>query len=99
MAKYRIVLTQEARTDLACFSAYERKIIVGTVKRQLSDQPTVETRNRKELRDRPAPRWELRIGKYRAFYEVDEPTSVVTVGAVGYKVHNVLYIRGNEVQL
>ena len=50
-------------------------------------------------RDNPVARWELRIGKYRVFYEVYENTSTVAVGAVGFKVHNVLYIRGEEVEL
>ena len=69
------------------------------VKRQLAHEPTVQTRNRKELRDDPVARWELRIGKYRAFYEVDEDTATVAIGAVGFKAHNILYIRGEEVAL
>ena len=99
MARYRIDFTQEAQSDLAYFSAYERKRIVDEVKRQLTHEPKVKTRNRKELRDSPTARWELRIGKYRAFYEVEDGTSTVVVGAVGFKVHNVLYIRGEEVKL
>ena len=99
MAVYRIEFTQEAGRDLAYFSAYERKRIVDDVKRQLTHEPTVETRNRKELRDNPVARWELRIGKYRVFYEVEQQTSTVIIGAVGFKVHNMLYIRGQEVKL
>jgi hypothetical protein len=33
------------------------------------------------------------------FYEVEEGNATVLVGAVGFKVHNVLYIRGKEVRL
>jgi len=51
------------------------------------------------LQDNPVARWELRVGKYRVFYEVAAETSTVCVGAVGLKVHNVLYIRGEEVAL
>ncbi len=99
MATYRIEFTQEAKSDLAYFSVYEQKRIVDDVKRQLIHEPTVETRNRKELRDNPVARWELRTGKYRVFYEVEAEISTVVVGAVGCKVHNMLYIRGKEVKL
>ncbi len=97
MAVYRIDLTEEAKGDLACFSAYERKRIIEEIKKQLTHEPTVQTRNRKELRDNPVARWELRIGKHRVFYEVDQRNATVLVGAVGFKVHNTLYIRGEEV--
>jgi hypothetical protein len=30
-----------------------------------------ETRNRKPLRDNPLADWELRVGRFRVFYEVD----------------------------
>ncbi|MBM3302054.1 MAG: type II toxin-antitoxin system RelE/ParE family toxin, partial [Deltaproteobacteria bacterium] len=83
----------------AYFSAYEQKLILDEIKGQLADEPTVQTRNRKELRDNPVARWELRIGKYRAFYEVDVDTATVAIGAVGFKAHNILYIRGEEVAL
>ena len=99
MAEFRIDFTEEAKTDLAWFSAYERKGIIEEIKCQLTDQPMLETRNRKQLRDNPVARWELRIGKYRVFYEVAQETSTVYVGAVGFKAHNVLYIRGEEVAL
>lgn len=99
MASYRIDFTQEARSDLAYFSGYERKLIVEKIREQLTHEPTLETRNRKGLRDNPVARWELRIGKYRVFYEVEEDNTTVLVGAVGFKVHDVLSIRGKEVKL
>ena len=99
MAGFRIEFTEEAKADLVWFSANERKSIVEELKRQLADRPMDETRNRKQLRDNPVARWELRIGKYRVFYEVAQETSTVYVGAVGFKAHNVLYIRGEEVEL
>ena len=55
---------------------------------QLSNQPTVPTRNRKILIDLTPtgeanpPVWELRIGAYRVFYDVDEDEKVVYVRAV-----------------
>jgi mRNA-degrading endonuclease RelE of RelBE toxin-antitoxin system len=99
MAKFHIDFTEEARIDLKWFSASERKMIIDEIKRQLSDQPAVGTRNRKMLRDNPLARWELRVGKFRVFYEVREGDLTVTVGAVGSKRHNRLFIRGGEVRL
>jgi mRNA-degrading endonuclease RelE of RelBE toxin-antitoxin system len=99
MSKFRIEFTAEAKIDLTWFSVYERRIIVDEVRRQLTDQPAVQTRNRKVLRDNPIARWELRVGKFRVFYEVGEDVATVSVGAVGAKQHNRLYIRGQEVRL
>ena len=66
---------------------------------QLTYQPMIETRQRKKLRDNPVASWELRVGKHRVFYEIDERSRKVTIIAVGHKEHNILFIRGKEVQL
>ncbi|MBM4259737.1 MAG: type II toxin-antitoxin system RelE/ParE family toxin [Deltaproteobacteria bacterium] len=99
MASYRIEVTEEAKGDLAYYTAFERKIIVAGIREQLTHQPHEETKNRKPLRDNPLAPWELRVGKYRVFYEVNETASTVSVVSVGHKEHNVLLIQGKEVQL
>jgi mRNA-degrading endonuclease RelE of RelBE toxin-antitoxin system len=99
MASYQIEVTEEAKGDLFYYTAFERKIIVSGIREQLTHQPHVETKNRKPLRDNPLASWELRVGKYRIFYEVDDTASTVSVVSVGHKGHNVLLIRGKEVQL
>jgi mRNA-degrading endonuclease RelE of RelBE toxin-antitoxin system len=99
MASYRIEVSEEAKGDLFYYTAFERKIIVSEIRKQLTHQPHIETKNRKPLRDNPIASWELRVGKYRVFYEVDDPVSTVSVVSVGHKEHNVLLIRGKEVQL
>ena len=45
--------------------------------------------------------WELRIQRFRAFYDVidNEDGQVVKVKAVGHKEHDTLYIAGQEVEL
>ena len=68
MATYRIEVTEEAKTDHSHYAAFERKLIVSGIREQLTDQPLIETKNRKLLRDNPIASWELRIGKYRVFY-------------------------------
>ena len=99
MAGYHIEVTEEAKIDLSHYTAFERKLIVSQIREQLSEQPKVETKNRKPLRDNPISTWELRIGKFRVFYEVDEAGRLVVIVSVGHKDHNVVVIRGKEVQL
>ena len=97
MPPHPIDFTEDAAADLDYFTAQERKTIIDRVKEQLSHEPTRETRNRKKLRENPIATWELRAGRFRVFFEVLQ--DVVTVVSVGYKEHNVLYIRGKQVQL
>jgi len=99
MTGYRIEVTEEAKIDLSHYNAFERKLIVSQIREQLLEQPKVETKNRKPLRDNPISSWELRVGKFRVFYEVDEAGQIVVIVSVGHKDHNVLVIRGKEVQL
>lgn len=79
--------------------AYERKTIVSAIRDQLTYQPMDATRNRKRLRDNPIARGELRVDKYRVFYEVREDSRLLTVIAVGHKDHESLFIRGARVKL
>jgi mRNA-degrading endonuclease RelE of RelBE toxin-antitoxin system len=97
MARYRIEVTEEAQTDLRYYTAFERKIITSEIRAQLSEQPLEETKNRKPLRENPIATWELRIGRFRAFYDVDEDTQTASIVSVGHKEHNVLLVRGKEV--
>jgi mRNA-degrading endonuclease RelE of RelBE toxin-antitoxin system len=99
MAIYQIEVTEDAKVDLSHYTAFERKIIVSQIRDQLSDEPRIETKNRKKLRDNPVAAWELRIGKFRIFYEVRDAGQTVIIVSVGHKDHNVLVIRGKEVQL
>lgn len=95
---YRIELTEDAKADLKWFRVYERKTILDGIKDQLSHEPLVETRNRKELHDSPLAPWELRIEGYRAFYRVEQ-NDLVKVAVIGYKEHNILYVRGKVVEV
>lgn len=99
MVSFRIEVTEEAKGDLSYYAAFERKFIVSEIREQLVHQPQVETKNRKLLRDNPIASWELRVDRYRVFYEVDAAARTVSVVSIGHKEHNVLLIRGKEVQL
>jgi mRNA-degrading endonuclease RelE of RelBE toxin-antitoxin system len=98
MAVYHIAVTEAAKADLSYYTAFERKIIAAAIRAQLTDSPAVKTRNRKRLRDNPIPRWELRSGYYRIFYEIDETARQFSIIGMGHKDHKRLFIRGQEVQ-
>jgi mRNA-degrading endonuclease RelE of RelBE toxin-antitoxin system len=99
VARYQIAVTESANDDLSVYTAFERKTIASAIRAQLTYQPMIETRQRKKLRDNPVASWELRIGKYRVFYEIDEMSRKVTIIAIVHKEHNILFVRGKEVQL
>jgi mRNA interferase RelE/StbE len=106
MPRYQIEITKEAEEDLSYYRAYERKAITDGILTQLTREPNYETGNRKRLRDNLIAAWELRIGKYRVFYEIEDDatvgsddTALVMIISVGHKEHNVLYIRGKVVKL
>jgi hypothetical protein len=75
----------------------QQVIVLDSVEKQLQDQPTLETRNRKPMRPNPLAPWELRIGNLRVYYDVEtKPKYVVYIRAVGIKDRNRVII-GNEV--
>lgn len=93
MAKtpYTIVYAEGVREDLTTLRAYERKNILDAIEQQLSHEPTQQTRNRKIIVgllppwEHIPPVWELRVGEYRVFYDVDEEISTVTIRAIRHK--------------
>ncbi|MBI4559996.1 MAG: type II toxin-antitoxin system RelE/ParE family toxin [Candidatus Hydrogenedentes bacterium] len=99
MTTYRIEFTDDAKKDLTYFTAFERKAILDQVSAQLGQEPFMLTRNRKVLRENPLAPWVLRIGKYRVFYQVEKRSSRVSIVAIGFKAHNLLYIRGKEIRI
>src|SRR5262245_9089013 len=93
---YTIEYTASADGDITYFRKYEQVLIVDAIDDQLISESGLETRNRKLLEPNPLAAWELRIGRYRVFYDVDALRQFVLVKAVGWKEHNTLYIRGKE---
>ena len=96
---FRLAFTPEAVEDLRFLRSYDQRRILDSVQEQLQYQPGQETRNRKRLRPNELAEWELRIGTFRVFYNVDEAEDLVKVEAVGYKRGNVLFVHGEEYEL
>ncbi len=96
---YTIEFSEDAKRQFGLLTARTRAILLDAIEKQLTHQPTVATRHRKLLRVNPLADWELRVGEYRVFYDVDEEQVLVLLIAIGVKVHNVLWIEGKEYQL
>lgn len=96
---FRIAFTSSALDDTQWFRKREQKVILDNTEEQLTYQPNVETRNRKKLRPNQVAEWELRIGQYRVFYDVEADMNTVEVNTVGYKEGNRLFVRGKEYEL
>jgi mRNA-degrading endonuclease RelE of RelBE toxin-antitoxin system len=96
---YEIVYTLEAIGDLKAFRKSEQQLIVDQIAEQLSNEPRRETRNRKQLRPNNVSAFELRITKFRVFYDVDDDRKLVKIGAIGHKEGSRLFVRGKEYPL
>ena len=88
---YTIEYAESVSDDLAGLRAYDRAKILDGIEAQLTNLPTEQTRNRKLLIglvppwEHVEPIWELRIGEYRVFYDVNELVKSVVVRAVRHK--------------
>ena len=96
---FRIELTPEATADFRSFRRYDQEQIVGGIEGQLPHHATEPSRNRERLRPNRLAEWELRIGHFRVFYDVDLDKSLVKIEAIGYKDGSTLFVHGEEYEL
>lgn len=88
---YRILFASGVADDLRDLRAFDRSRILDEIDEQLTHQPDVSTRRRKLLVgldppwDHVPPVWELRIGGWRVYYDVDSETECVNVRAIREK--------------
>ena len=93
---YELDFTREALTDLMTFRKFEQQIIVSGIETQLTYEPTVETRNRFRMRPNEVAEWELRIDRFRVFYNTDDSVRIVSIEIIGFKRGNQLFVRGKR---
>ena len=80
--KYRVTLSPEARAHFHGLSAYDRAKVRAANDGHLLHAPTAESKSRiKRLRDLRKPRYRLRVGDVRVFYDV-ERDEVIVLGIV-----------------
>ena len=99
MEKYDISFTKGALKDLGWFKKNEQNEIRDGIYENLEYEPTMETRNRKKLRPNETAEWELRIGKFRVFYDVDDAVHIVAIEAIARKKGDSLFFQGEEREL
>jgi len=93
---YEIEFTVNALEDLQAFKKFEQQIIISGINTQLKYEPTVENRNRFRMRPNEVAEWELRLGKYRVFYQVEDIVQIVSIEVIGFKIGNQLFVRGER---
>lgn len=96
---FKLELTPEAIEDIRSLKKTDRRRVVEAMEIQLKHQPAQETRNRKKLRSNRLAEWELRVGQWRIFYDVNETEKLVKIEAVGFKQGSTLFIHGEEYEL
>jgi len=101
---YKLVYAPQVKQHLKAIEPKYFSLIRAKIEAQLRLEPTVETRNRKPLKQ-PADfegEWELRFGpdnRFRVFYAIDIEHHEVHILAIGVKRGNRLFIGGEEVEL
>jgi len=96
---FEIRYTPEAIEDLSRYNRRDRKRIMDQIDSCLRHEPGRESRNNKVLRPNRLAERELRIERFRAFYDIDEGNAVVKIEAIGHKRGNRLWVRGEEFEL
>jgi len=96
--KFNIEVGKSANDDLNYYDKFDQRIIVKAIIKYLQTDVNIDSRKRNQLRSNPIAPWELRLGKYRIFYEIKE-IQEVRVLAIGHKEHNELFIRGKKVEI
>jgi len=91
---FAILYDVAALDDLSRVRLFEARRIIDEVRDQLARAPTRSNRRRKRLEalvspwEGARPLWQLRVGEFRVFYDVDDDLRQVVVRAVRRKGRN-----------
>jgi len=83
--------SEGVKKDLAGLRAYDCRILLEAIETQLTRAPHIETKKRKLLRhlvppfEAIPPIWQLRVGAFRVFYDVNEEEHRVSIRAIRRK--------------
>jgi mRNA-degrading endonuclease RelE of RelBE toxin-antitoxin system len=91
MCVYEVEIVPTALEELAALRAFDARSILDAVEGQLKHTPNSESTHRKELTgiqppfEAVPPIWQLSVGEFRVFYDVDDIGRKVIVRAVRRK--------------
>jgi mRNA-degrading endonuclease RelE of RelBE toxin-antitoxin system len=89
--RFTLVVDEAAKAELAALRAFEKKEILDSIETNLTYEPLGQSRRRKPLGGlqvsfpHTLPLWELKVGEFRVFYNVDESQRTVRVRSVRRK--------------
>jgi prevent-host-death family protein len=92
---YEVRFAASVVGDLKKLRAAERRRILDEVQKKLSQQPTRLTKQIKQLRklvppfEAVPPIWQLRVGDYRVFYDVDRETKATSPDDGGHPMKTI----------
>ncbi len=88
---FAILYDEAAEAELRAFGAYEAHRLLDEIDEHLANEPTTPSRRRKLFEglvppwESVRPVWQLRIGDFRVFYDVEEARRQVVVRAIRRK--------------
>ena len=84
--EYEVILRPTAVADMDALRKYDASRVADALEQFLTREPAKESKSRiKRLRGISNPDYRLRIGRFRAFYSVDEQARQVQVLRVMHK--------------
>src|ERR1051326_4650745 len=97
---FKLKYDEEAIDDLKYIEKKYYSLIRKTIEKQLTEEPLVETKNRKPLSHSSlGDAWELRFGRnniFRVIYKVYEENKEVLIVMIGIKEGNIFKVKGEE---
>jgi len=97
--RFDIEYSPDAVSQLQQLRRFDQVAVADAVEKALKHEPSAPSRHRKRMRSKIISTWELRIGDFRVYYDVDDQRRLVEVRAIGIKVRERVYISGEEVDL
>ena len=96
---FEVDFSPDSQTHLRAIRKADQARIIAATEVQLGNEPMTPTRNRKPMRSNLLATWELRVGNFRVYYDVNELERTVLVRAIGIKHHAKVSIGGKELDL
>jgi mRNA-degrading endonuclease RelE of RelBE toxin-antitoxin system len=90
---YAVRFSEGVERELRALRAYDQALVLDAIEEHLSRRPDAPTRRKKMLEDFSAPEewaaappiWQLHVGDFRVFYDVDREVQLVWVRAIRRK--------------